>query len=115
MEQEAGDFYRLVLSLGRHKSSRLHPEVSSDQGDGVGEGRAGFVVPGRGARSHAAALFDQYICGQGDHAEQAEERGGGTCDGPFRPLALGFQAQVSPQFLKEPAPYLIRGHLDLPP
>ena len=35
------------------------------------------------------------------------ERGGGSRDGPFRPLALGFHAQVSPQLLK--------GHLDLPP
>ena len=61
MVQEAWDFYRFVLALGRHKSSLLHPEVSSDQGDGVGEGRAGFVIPRRGARRHAATLFDQDI------------------------------------------------------
>ena len=34
MVQEARDFYRFVLALGRHKNSLLHPEVSSDQGDG---------------------------------------------------------------------------------
>ncbi len=61
MEQEAWDFYRFVLALGRHKSSLLHPEVSSDQGDGVGEGRAGLVIPRRGARSHATLLTDQGI------------------------------------------------------
>ena len=106
MVQEARDFYRFVLALGRHKSSLLHPEVSSDQGDGVGEGRAGFVIPRRGARRHAATLFDQDIRCQRHHAEQAKERGGGSGDGSFRPLALGFHAQVSPQLLK--------GHLDLP-
>ena len=84
------------LALGRHKSSLLHPEVSSDQGDGVGEGRAGFVIPRRGARSHGATLFDQDIRRQRHHAEPAKERGGGSRDGSFRPLALGFHAQVSP-------------------
>ena len=115
MVQEARDFYRFVLALGRHKSSLLHPEVSSDQGDGVGEGRAGLVIPRRGARRHATLLTDPDIRRQRHHAEPAKERGGGTGDGSFRPLALGFHAQVSPQLLKEPAPYLIRGHLDLPP
>ena len=95
MVQEARDFYRFVLALGRHKSSLLHPEVSSDQGDGVGEGRAGFVIPRRGARRHAATLFDQDIRCQRHHAEQAKERGGGSGDGSFRPLALGFHAQVT--------------------
>ena len=67
---------------------------------------AGFVIPRRGARRHGATLFDQDIRCQRHHAEQAKERGGGSGDGSFRPLALGFQAQVSPQLLK--------GHLDLP-
>ena len=66
-----------------------------------------FVIPRRGARRHAATLFDQDIRCQRHHAEQAKERGGGSGDGSFRPLALGFHAQVSPQLLK--------GHLDLPP
>ena len=75
MVQEARDFYRFVLALGRHKSSLLHPEVSSDQGDGVGEGRAGFVIPRRGARRHGATLFDQDIRCQRHHAEQAKDWG----------------------------------------
>ena len=50
---------------------------------------------------------DQDIRCQRHHAEPAKERGGGSGDGSFRPLALGFHAQVSPQLLK--------GHLDLPP
>ena len=93
---EARDFYRFVLALGRHKSSLLHPEVSSDQGDGVGERRTGFVIPRRGARSHATLLTGQDIRRQRHHAEQAKERGRGPRDGSFRPLALGFHAQVSP-------------------
>ena len=35
-------------------------------------------------------------------------------NGSIRPLALGLHAQVSPHLLKEPAPYLIRGDLQLP-
>ena len=97
-----------IDSCSRSDGIKVHLLQSSDQGDGVGEGRAGFVIPRRfGARRHAATLFDQDIRCQRHHAEQAKEGGGGSGDGSFRPLALGFQAQVSPQLLK--------GHLDLPP
>ena len=82
--QEARDFYRFVLALGRHKSSLLHPEVSSDQGDGVGEGRAGLVIPRRGARRHATLLTDQDIRCQRHHADLVStgQRAQHRCLGP---------------------------------
>ena len=50
----------------------------------------------------------------GRSREEPQQDGRGAGDGQIGPLALGLHAQVGTHLLKEPAPYLIRGDLQLP-
>ena len=72
-----------------------------------------FVVPGGLALGHGVSFLQRVggQCGPGEEPQQ-DRRGAG--DGQVGPLALGLHAQVGPHLLKEPAPYLIRGDLQLP-
>lgn len=77
----------------------MGPQVVSDEGQGIGEGRLGFDIPGRGA--HGQGLRGRQVMSQQhDQREQAEQGGGGALDSPGRPLALGFEAQMGAHFLE---------------
>ena len=56
----------------------------------------------------------QDVGGQGGPGEEAQQYGRGAGDGQVGPLTLGLHTQVGPDFLEEPAPYLIRGDFQLP-
>ena len=73
----------------------------------------GFVVPGGGTLGDGM-MFLQSVGGQGGPGEETKQDGGGAGDGEVGPLALGLHAQMGARFLEEPAPYLIRGDLQLP-
>ena len=71
--QRPRDFYR-VRFPGRSVKSRLRPQLLAHQRQRVGEGRVGFVVPGRlanGIRGLRHSLMHE----QRDEREQAQERG----------------------------------------
>ena len=77
----------------------------TNQGDGVGEGGQPFGIPGGRAQRKSLVSLQQMRC-QGHPGEKTEEDWRGPGDGPVRPLALGFDSQVSAYFLE--------GHFQLP-
>ena len=69
------DFNQFSPALRRRKSFMLGPDISPDQGNGIGEGRVGLGILRGCAWHHAALPFDQDIRRQCHHTEQADQRG----------------------------------------
>src|SRR3954453_19556382 len=102
--------------MTRHGKTLFLPEMSPHSGEGVAEGGAAFVIPGR-AHNGPACLRAE-LCGkQGHEGEEPEQARGRACDGQVGPLALGLNAQMRPGLLErgfqsptlnEPAQDLVR-------
>ncbi len=65
--------------------------VRADGGEGVGEGRWRFGVPGSVAKGQGHGM--QQAGHDDDQAEDAEAARRGVFDGPLRPVALGLEAE----------------------
>src|SRR5829696_927537 len=69
------------------------PDLPSYRGEGIREGWAFLVVPGRGRDPQAGMVADAGAQ-QGHDGEQSEQAGRGARDRLVRPLPLGLDAEV---------------------
>ncbi len=77
----------------------MRPDFATDSGHGVAKGAVRLGLPGGGSGPEERVGV-KVVRPQGEEAEQAEQRRGGTLDGGIGPLALGFQAARGAGFLK---------------
>ena len=75
------------------------PNRAADGREGIGEGRAGFGIPG-GDRRGAALSGRQSAGQQGDDGEQGQQARRGAGDRAVGPLTLRFDAEVSSHLLE---------------
>ena len=105
VEEGARDFDEIGIWRGCRKSG-LGPQLAAHQGEGVGEGRDRFGVPG-GLRDRGRGSSLELVVGEQRHqGEETEQRWGRAGDRTIGPLALGLDAQVGP--------HLVEGHFELP-
>lgn len=91
--------FRAVAVAPGYQQTLLVPDVAADGGECVAEGRAYLRVPGAG-RGGLAFGRTEACRQQGDKGEQPKQAGRGAADGQIRPLAQGFDAEVSAGFLE---------------
>ena len=99
------EFLALVLFFGHAKT--LFPKMISHTGQRIGEADTALGIPcGAAWSQRIRGLLLEVMSHQGDHREQTQQHRRGSLDGFGVPLALSFQAQMRPRFLK--------GHFNLP-
>ena len=84
--------------LSRRAVIHTMPQVTADSGQGITEGSFLFGIPT--GLSEWERVRVQYHCHQHDQAENTKQARGGALNGLVRPLALGFEAQMSPHFFE---------------
>jgi len=98
INQGARDFNDVLL-WGRHAKSGPGPQGAAHEGQGVGERRVVLGVPG--CLSDGARPGRDLVVGQErDEGKQAQEGGRDAADGPVRPLALRFDAEMVAHFME---------------
>ena len=95
--RRAGGSFAVSAGLPGHDETLLAPDLASYRGEGVGEGRPLFVVPGAD-RNLDPGLAVEASPEQGDDGEQPEQTGRGAGDRLVRPLPLGLDAEVLTDF-----------------
>lgn len=92
------DFDGVGLRIRRREKGEK-PEILTDQGQGIDESRQRLRIPGSRVRGQFA-LTDPLVGGEGHQGKQTQESRRAAGDGEVAPLALGFDAQVSPGFVE---------------
>ena len=90
---EGGAEFRRLGPAPRQEQTLLAPELPPDSGEGIGERRVWFAVPGGGADGRPGAVAK--ACGKQRHdREQPEQARRGARDRPVRPLPLGLDTEL---------------------
>src|SRR6266566_3282384 len=71
----------------------------ANEGERIGKGRQGFVIPSRLPHRKRVAI-QQVMRKNGDERKQAQQGRSGAQDRHIRPLALGLYPQMVPHFMK---------------
>ncbi len=94
----AGNYYAIAVWPG-HERNLMGPDFAANCGDGIAEGGDCFRVPS-GRSGFELSRFGEIVGPERNERKQAEQRRSGSKDCLVRPLALGFDAEVSTRFLE---------------